>query len=1524
MANAFTSQASTEDVNVFQPSSDECLVEVDANPTELQVDEFINDLDHGSTTMSANRYFEHLVSELQALKEPLSQLSPGPSSAPAMDNPMRSATPRLAPDICCVTDQVIRRVMNKDGALPLKGTHLYSISDVTYGKVDMDCKSQREIAAMRALVREFRDIFGTEALPPLCKADPVSLQLNTSYQSRTSMPHFKPNWSPTEVSYLQQVRAQLESFDAVEPVSETNVVTHICNLTVVLKDGGDKLRVCYDGRLMKGRIILPRVQYTLIPDMVERASSTDFYKSCFDFQSAYMQKGVAKESRKYLGVYLPDEQGRPKLYRYTRMIWGLSASAAFMVQHTQECVSSLPADMQTRVAYYVDDIAITSPTFDQHLKDIRSFFTMCRQRGMTLHPKKAHIFCGGDFKFLGYNCGRGSTSMADDNVEAIRRMPAPTKRSDVRHVMGVLNTARHYVRDYAAIVKPIQDLASERSIFMWGPKQKAAFKAVKEAIMNRVKLYRFDPTQHLVLHCDASQYAGGCWLTQHQSGSENMNTIAFFSKKLTPAEQVMSAFAREALILLWSLQKCRPYIQSSPHITLVYTDAHSLQYVQASTRSALSSRLLAKVADLRFEIRHIPGVDNVVADALSRFRMASPHELLGHDQLEALKEILRFLPPSLQLEKSVWVRFAMQTDEAYRIVQEWRKAAGNRSAMQRGTVKDGAPMVNLTIAHTYVMQQVEAARLLYRRNAPFCFLMCTDLVSRIFIRDDGSIDDDLLKQVTASVKRVYVCRNHIWLLHKIPDVSDVIAMPTVQATPSPTRPTVKFRNIEAWDTSSETPAPMEYGETETAADRIRQQLHIDRWRDAYKKSNYTKAQLSTFRTTIDGPGLWYTRDGNMVVPQRHRAGVIDLLHLHTNHASGPIVLKAARRRFAWPGMAKDVPARVSQCARCQRMKRRIRHLHGLYKHRRFELPRLHYGLDMKRCKLPSGSVNLLLAIDQFSGFAILMILPTRTTTDLIRALEEQIVYKHGTPVSLFADAAKEFTSAQFEQWCEKRHIKFRPPLPYYPQQNAKTEHFWTRLETAFRNMSDMVAWRQEILRVVFQANISPRATGDSTPFELFYGSPPNTDLANQIALAENVSPRERPDDFTNIMRSATEAQRQMAAADGNAARRMTAEALNEKSRAPPGPLNVGENVLFYAPTKTDRDRPRFSQPEWKHGTIVEANHPAYVIKAGTQKHRRHRTRMKAWPAHMHGAPPHWPDPTTMRLGATTQTQRSATRTAPTTSAPSSVSTEGDTRSDRVKGGTKRAPTPAPSTSATPTRHDNHSAGGTQQAPATAPKTTGAPSRHTAASGDTASASASTSASASQSGGRRQAAAQPLANRKAGGSPNTAPLGSLGKSATVTSTSGPESRVPAAQTVEAVASSGHITTPGMRRASADLTAQAPLDPQAVGAQRKKTTRPVAPTATDPDKPPTKMHKPVRKPDTQSTTPTRRKTSRHNNGGRKSGSKRRSPAAPAPRSTTRSTPNPTARTRRSSREKRPNPKYGTQLQKARRRGRPKRNT
>merc|ERR1719230_914121 len=138
------------------------------------------------------------------------------------------------------------------------------------------------------------------------------------------------------------------------------------------------------------------------------------------------------------------------------MIWGLSASAAFMVQHTQECVSSLPADMQTRVAYYVDDIAITSPTFDQHLKDIRSFFTMCRQRGMTLHPKKAHIFCGGDFKFLGYNCGRGSTSMADDNVEAIRRMPAPTKRSDVRHVMGVLNTARHYVRDYAAIVKPIQ------------------------------------------------------------------------------------------------------------------------------------------------------------------------------------------------------------------------------------------------------------------------------------------------------------------------------------------------------------------------------------------------------------------------------------------------------------------------------------------------------------------------------------------------------------------------------------------------------------------------------------------------------------------------------------------------------------------------------------------------------------------------------------------------------------------------------------------------------------------------------------------------------------------------------------------------------------------------------------------------------------------------------------------------------------------------------------------------------------
>ena len=1174
------------------------------------------------------RWVDNVPAQGGASKDPLPQPTRTAASTPT---PKTETT--ATSSICMVSDLQVKRVMEAK-PLPLKGERVYNREDITYGVQGDDYRTADELRQVRALVAEFDDIWATEAMPSPCNAPPMHLNLRKTYQSRTRWPNTKPNWRHYERMYLQLLAKQWLSFGIIEEGDETNPVLALCRVMLADKEKGANLRTCYDGRPMNPFIQPKQTTFTNIPEMVERAAADHYYKSCFDFQSAYFQCTVDKESRQYLGITLPDEHGNPKAYRFAQMPFGLAASAAHMVNLTQECVNDLPPEQRLRTAYYVDDLMLTSPTFAEHLLDLRRFFAMCRARGMTLHPKKSHIFCGSGATFLGFKVGRGSHSMSESNVQGIVDMPRPKNRSDARHVMGVFATARRYIHHFTEIADPLRRIMSPKSPFAWGDTQQRAFDELKEKVRAQTMAYKFDPKLPIVIYCDASQYAGGCWLTQDDNGTAR--TIAYYSTTLSPQQQRMGAFAREAYILLYSLDKCRPYMDSSPHVTTVYTDAHSLQYVQASTRTALSSRLLAKVADLRFKVLHIPGKLNTVADALSRFKMASPSEMLGAEHEEALNLLLKALPRTMRTTDKVWVQYSPRQDYAYKTIQLWREKR-NQMVAKRITpesIASSATSTDLAIVHTPVMEQVNAARLLFERDQPFCLLMCIDLVSRIFVEDDGSVNQSLLHKVRQATKRMYMCHNHVWLLHRVPNVPDDITLvaadgptrgPVVAPADAPLnapvnpihRPVLADIGPGEWDTE-EAVLPMQYGDTTTAIHHILKHLDMATWSDHVNLENYTIEQRRHLSQDVNGQRLFYYTTGasprRIVVPVGWRNQVMDLIHISTHHASARVVAREISTLFYWPTIRTDTEARLSTCGRCQTMKKRINHLHGLYKGRQYSLPRLHYGLDVKRLDLQGGEVrNLLLAVDAFTGYAIVMVMPTRSTASLIRALEEHILTRFGTPATFTADEAKEFVSVKFKDWCRENTIQFRHPLGYYPQQNGTTENWWIKLEQGFRNLHDFAAWEEELRRFTFAQNCRAHDTTGCSPFELFHGGPANTALANLIAKDSNVSAALQPARYRQIMRRAAVARETMAAANANTTRRQRAAQLNQRSKAPPAQYNVGDAVQYYVePRKGTDNRPRFAVPRWKTGTVTAVNDVAITVKdarSGLKAHR-HRTRVK--------------------------------------------------------------------------------------------------------------------------------------------------------------------------------------------------------------------------------------------------------------------------------------------------------------------------
>ena len=140
-----------------------------------------------------------------------------------------------------------------------------------------------------------------------------------------------------------------------------------------------------------------------------------------------------------------------------------------------------------------------------------------------------------------------------------------------------------------------------------------AFAAAKLSLCDATKLRHPDPTDSLSLTTDASLVAVGAVIS-----SSDGAPVAFFSKKLTPAEVKYSAFDRELLALFLSVKHFRHMLEGRPFT--IWTDHKPLcgAFSSSAEKSPRQTRHLSYISEFTTDVRHVAGSANVVADALSR------------------------------------------------------------------------------------------------------------------------------------------------------------------------------------------------------------------------------------------------------------------------------------------------------------------------------------------------------------------------------------------------------------------------------------------------------------------------------------------------------------------------------------------------------------------------------------------------------------------------------------------------------------------------------------------------------------------------------------------------------------------------------------------------------------------------------------------------------------------------------------------------------------------------------------------
>jgi len=377
-------------------------------------------------------------------------------------------------------------------------------------------------------------------------------------------------------------------------------------LIVMKKDGTP--RVVIDYRALNEVTVKNKYPLPLMDELFDRVAGAQYF-STIDLRNGFHQIAIRPEDREKTAF-----RTRLGHYEYTVLPMGLcNAPGTFM-----QLMNTVFADMLDKsVLCFLDDILIFSRTEEEHERHIREVLTRLRKEQLYVKMSKC-AFMQREVGFLGHRIGADGLRVAPDKIGAVQQWPQPKNVSDVRSFLGLANFYRRFVKDYSRIALPLTELTKEvtGAGFRWGAAQQAAFEALKAALCSPPVLLVPDQSKPFVLNCDACKYAIGATLQQdHGNG---LQPVAYFSAKMSDAERNYDVREQEFMALLKACQHWRHYLHGVRPFTLL-SDHDSLKYHK--TMPNLSGRLarwIEQMAEFDYTLEHIPGKDNVVADALSR------------------------------------------------------------------------------------------------------------------------------------------------------------------------------------------------------------------------------------------------------------------------------------------------------------------------------------------------------------------------------------------------------------------------------------------------------------------------------------------------------------------------------------------------------------------------------------------------------------------------------------------------------------------------------------------------------------------------------------------------------------------------------------------------------------------------------------------------------------------------------------------------------------------------------------------
>ena len=159
--------------------------------------------------------------------------------------------------------------------------------------------------------------------------------------------------------------------------------------------------------------------------------------------------------------------------------------------------------------------------------------------------------------------------------------------------------------------------------FIWTKACQEAFKRLKSLLTTAPIVRSPNWSLPFELMCDASDYAVGAVLGQREDGKPYV--VYYASKTLNDAQKNYTTTEKELLVVVFALDKFRNYLLGTSIV--IFTDHSALKYLlNKKDAKARLIRWILLLQEFNIQIKDKQGVENVVADHLSRVKVESHFE----------------------------------------------------------------------------------------------------------------------------------------------------------------------------------------------------------------------------------------------------------------------------------------------------------------------------------------------------------------------------------------------------------------------------------------------------------------------------------------------------------------------------------------------------------------------------------------------------------------------------------------------------------------------------------------------------------------------------------------------------------------------------------------------------------------------------------------------------------------------------------------------------------------------------------